>query len=487
MTNSETTESRPPSGGRSLRQLATTGAAWALLTYGGTHALRLGSNLVLTRLLFEEAFGLMALTSVFLTGLQLFSDIGIGPSVVQNKEGDRREFLDTAWTLQIGRGAILWLLGSAGAIPFSRFYGEPELVRLIPAVATTALIAGFNSTKLFTAQRHLGIKPLALLDVGSNLIGIVTMIVWAFISPTIWALVSGGIVTSIVKLTLSHVALPGENNRIRWDERSARELIRFGRWLFLSTALTFFVSHSDRLIFGKMIPVSLLGVYSIGATLARFPRQALSEVGSKILFPVCSRVENEGGDMPSVFAKMRWPLLAAGGWMLAGFMGGGQTIIDILYDNRYAQAGWMLQVISMANWFYVLQSTGGAPILSQGRAYFIVLANVGRLIGIIAFTMIGYDSYGFPGALFGYSASEIARYLLLGTALSRMGVNVFKMDALLTLLVGISATAGYWGANWARAAGLHIVVEAGVVFVLVSAVWAPIGWPYLAKRLRARG
>jgi hypothetical protein len=36
-----------------------------------------GRNLILTRLLFPEAFGLMALVQVFVVGLQMFSDIGI--------------------------------------------------------------------------------------------------------------------------------------------------------------------------------------------------------------------------------------------------------------------------------------------------------------------------------------------------------------------------------------------------------------------------
>ena len=69
----------------------------------------LASNLILTRLLFPEAFGLMALGSVVLVGLQMFSDAGIGPSIAQSPRGDDPEFLDTAWTAQVLRGVILWL------------------------------------------------------------------------------------------------------------------------------------------------------------------------------------------------------------------------------------------------------------------------------------------------------------------------------------------------------------------------------------------
>src|SRR4051812_6290963 len=76
-------------------------AVWAMLGFGGGQALRFAGNLVLTRLLMPEAFGLMVLVNTFLMGLALFSDIGVGTSVIQNKRGDERAFLDTAWTISV--------------------------------------------------------------------------------------------------------------------------------------------------------------------------------------------------------------------------------------------------------------------------------------------------------------------------------------------------------------------------------------------------
>ena len=99
---------RPGLFARALRGSALTAGSYAI-----TQGLRLGSNLILTRLLFPEAFGLMALVSVFLVGLAMFSDIGIGPAISHSKRGDEPGFLDTAWTLQVARGVILWLGASA--------------------------------------------------------------------------------------------------------------------------------------------------------------------------------------------------------------------------------------------------------------------------------------------------------------------------------------------------------------------------------------
>ncbi|MFN3500356.1 MAG: oligosaccharide flippase family protein, partial [Pannonibacter indicus] len=73
------------------------GTAISLAGTGGQQLLRLASNLALTRLLFPEAFGLMALIQTFMVGLQMFSDIGIRPSIIQNKRGEEADFLNTAW------------------------------------------------------------------------------------------------------------------------------------------------------------------------------------------------------------------------------------------------------------------------------------------------------------------------------------------------------------------------------------------------------
>ena len=94
--------------GRALRGSALTAGSFAI-----TQGLRLASNLVLTRLLFPEAFGLMALVSVVVVGLQMFSDTGVGPAISRSPRGDDSTFLDTAWTINLIRGVLRWGLTCA--------------------------------------------------------------------------------------------------------------------------------------------------------------------------------------------------------------------------------------------------------------------------------------------------------------------------------------------------------------------------------------
>lgn len=164
----------------SLRKQAIRGSVWTLAGYGASQILRFGSNLILARLLVPEYFGLMSLVNVFIIGLHLFSDIGLGPSIIQNKRGDDPDFLNTVWTMQIIRSVFLWLGSVLIAWPVSKFYNEPQLFLLLPVVGLSTLISGFGSTAPFTLNRHIALGKLAIFELGGQVISVIVMIVWAW-------------------------------------------------------------------------------------------------------------------------------------------------------------------------------------------------------------------------------------------------------------------------------------------------------------------
>ena len=78
-----------------------------MLGFGASHCLRLGFNLVITRILYPELFGLISLVYTIVSGLTFFCDVGITPAAVRDPRGGDRDFLNTAWTMQIVRGLAI--------------------------------------------------------------------------------------------------------------------------------------------------------------------------------------------------------------------------------------------------------------------------------------------------------------------------------------------------------------------------------------------
>lgn len=378
------------------------GSALTAGSYAVTQALRLASNLVLTRLLFPEAFGLMALVSVFLIGLSMFSDVGIGPAISQSRRGDDPEFLDTAWTIQVWRGLLLWLTTCLFAWPAAQLYQAPQLLTLLPAAGLTLLIGGFNPTRIDSANRHLLLGRLTLLDLIAQVIGIVAMVALAFAMRSVWALVIGAIIGSVAKLVLTHQGLPGQRNRFRWEPTAGRELIHFGKWIFLSTACGFLLSQGDKAILGAYLQLDQLGVYNIGYFLASFPVLLGGAVTGRVLIPIY-RDHPPAASAGNAARLRRLRIVLTGGMLallgLMGFVGG--PLVDLLYDARYAQAGAIVVAIACVQMPLVIGMTYDQSALAAGdsRNYFWVMAVRAGLQSLCFW--LGAAQFGLKGALFG--------------------------------------------------------------------------------------
>lgn len=464
----------------SLGARAGTAAVWSFAGFGASQVVRLAGNLVLTRLLFPEAFGLMAIAGVLMQGLMLFSDIGIGPSIIQHERGEDRRFLGTAFTIQVARGALLTILSIFLAWPFAEFYDEPRLVAIVIVVGASSLVQGFNSTKVFTVGRQLDLKRLTLIELGSQMLGSVVMVGWALVSPTYWALAAGGLVTPLAKTILSHLAIPGPRDRFDWHRPSVRSLARFGRWIFVSTVMTFFAGQSDRMIFAKLVPLDLLGVYSTAAMLAMMPPTLFGVIERRVVFPVYSAVNREGRPLAPTFMRMRASFLTAGGLTCAVLIATGPALIEMLYDDRYREAGWMVQALTLGTWLNLLEMTYGAVHLATGRAQWVAAASFAKVIGIVVGVTVGHWIAGFVGAVIGFSLSELLRYLVLLAGARVMKLPGIGQDLSLTGIIAATALAGHWLGGQVDAQGFGRFWS-----LLATLVGAGIGWlPLLLRTLR---
>lgn len=413
-----TERTRPASGnvfsGNGLMARVLRSASWLMIGYGGSQALRLAANLILARLLFPEAFGLMALVNVAVVGLSLFSDVGIGPSIAQSKRGDDPVFLNTAWTIQVIRGFALWGGTCLLAWPMAWFYGAPELMWFLPIAGIGLAIAGFNPTRIETANRHLLVGRLTMLDLISQVIGVSVMVLLAWITQSVIALVLGGVLQAVAKLLLTHFGLPGPRNRFQWEKPAVTELVTFGKWIFLSTAFWFLTSQGDRAILGKFVSLEVLGIYNIAYFLASFPMLLGHAVNQRVLIPVYR--DKPALEAPENLRKQRILRAGLSGTILSMLLGMalvGPWLSDFLYDVRYQQAGAMIVLISLALVPAVITMTYDQAALAAGdsRSFFAFTASRATLQTLLF--LLGTAQFGLIGGIMALGLAMIAAYPVL--------------------------------------------------------------------------
>lgn len=434
------------------------GSGWVALGYGAGQGLRLISNLVLTRLLFPEAFGLMALVTVFLVGLQMFSDFGTRQSILQSKRGDDPDFLDTAWTVQVVRGGILWLATLALAWPAAWLYDAPLLAWLLPVAGLTLVISGFLPTRIDTANRHLNMGRITGLELAAQAVGIAAMVALALATGSIWALVVGAIIGALAKLALAPLILPGRRNRLRWERPAVAELLHFGKWIFLSTVSGFLVAQGDKAILGGFISMEMLGLYNIGFFLASFPVMLAVTVSAQVLIPLY-RSAPPGASAENFGRVRRLRMGMTGGVLTLLLVLGlfGPALVGLLYDPRYAASGVLLVLIVCVQIPNLIGLSYDSAALAAGdsRRFFYLQALRGLLL--VSALLAGAASHGLPGALAGQALATLAVHPVIIWLARRHGV----WDALHDAVFGVLGLAGMALILWCNRGAIAMLVLPG--------------------------
>jgi len=438
----------------SLRRRSLHAGAWA----GGGHitgqVLRLGGNLVLTRLLMPEAFGLMAVISALVLTLNLVFDMGSGPVIVQSKRGGEQEFLNTAWTLHIIRGLIIWLVAILVALGIvygqshhlfkqGSVYDDLRLPLLIVVTTFSMVLLGLGSVNGKLAERNLELRRITTIELSAQVFSTLAMIVAAVLTRSIWSLVIGTLLSAGVRCVLSHLYLPGPPPRLRLEREALDELISKGKWVMVSSVLSLIVLAGDRLLLSGLFDVTTMGLYSIAFGLAGMASSTVYAVLGKIMLPSFSEiVRDRPHQLNDTYRKFQQLTdLCVGG--IAGCMYvASDMIIDVLYDDRYQGAAHifaMLAIGTIGGRFFVAEQI----YMAMGRTALLPAATLPRVIVLLAGLPIGYHLAGLNGALVAIVASSFVNWPIAIWFRAQHGLNSLRNDIYLPIAVAAGLSVGW--------------------------------------------
>lgn len=408
-------------------------AGWVSATFIAQQTLRLVSNVVLAWLLAPALLGTMLLINTLRTGGELLTDVGVGQSIVNNPSGNEPAFYNTAWTIQIVRGLILFALAIALTVPIARLYGKAELLILLPAVAPIFIITGLTSPARFLLQKRLEVRKLALFDLAAALFGTAVQIGLALYTPTIWALVWGLLIGTAGPAVASFFLIDWRSHRLRWEKEAVRAVLHFGKWVFLSSLIYFLAMNFDRLYFADAIPIALLGVYGIARTFADTITLLFQRMGSLLIFPKVSASQQRGFDLQRAIRPIRLATLLVAATGLALAVALADRFIYLIYDERYHAAGFFLSILLVGSWFGILATMADAMMMGVGKPSGVALSNGTKLVVIAVALPLLLPRYGMNAALFTFVLADAVRYAMLAWRKRGVGLSFLRQDAALTL------------------------------------------------------
>jgi O-antigen/teichoic acid export membrane protein len=429
------------------------GTVWTVGAFGASQLLRLGTNVILTRLLAPELFGLMLVVNTLMTGVQLISDVGIGQNIVYSKNAEKPAFYNTAWTIQIIRSIGVWLAFMAASVPAARFYEMPVLATILPIAGISILVGGLQAVSPSILQKRLEFAKLNVFQLVTGVFSAAAFVLLGYLTRTIWSLVAGGIVASVVSTAASFFLLPELKHKFCLDRRVAWEIVNYGKWIFVSSIVYFLSGNFDRLYFAKVVPLQLLGVYGIARSISELLAIVAARLGNTVVFPFIA----SHADMPRDSLRLHLiPIRSQFLWLTALgcslFVATADLAIKIIFDQRYHAAGWMLPILIVGAWFSTVAMINESTLLGLGRPFYLTVGYSVRFVLLVFGLPISLKFGGLVGGIVALAMIEMCRYIAIFVGQKRERFSFGGQD--LGITIAMFLMIGLWeGLRWVSGLG----------------------------------
>jgi O-antigen/teichoic acid export membrane protein len=393
---------------RVLRQVNFTGELFSsTFTYAVGSAIRLGSSLILTRLLAPDAYGMFGILLSFLFTLEMISDVGTTGLLIRHQRGADTKFVHTVWTVRlirsVGNGVILFL----AAPVIARIYNVPELVGAFRVLSIWFLLFGAESMSFILAQRDQKARISNYMDLASSAVMTAFVIVAAARLHSYYALVYGFLVQRLFLAISSHFFYRNIGVGIAFDREALVDQFKFARFVLPSSVLTLVLSQYDKLVLLKFFDLTVLGVYGLAQNMLGPVSGVIVRNARVVLYARCSHYFREDREaVRGRYYSENHKLMLVGVLMPAVLAGSAEFLVRILYDPRYAAAGSILQIQSIGAVISAFLNASENVLVASGKTNMVLRGNIFRVCTVIPSTVLGFYVFGLAGFLwFGVAAA----------------------------------------------------------------------------------
>lgn len=445
----------------SLAKRVRSGAGWNAGSSLATQVLAIVRSVIIARLLTPGDFGLFGMVMTVVAAAGALTSFGFDLSVIVKKQEDDSELtraLNTAWTADLLRRLLISVALLLAMYPVARFYQEPLLLQIMPVIAITPFIQGFQNIGLVLWRKSLNFAPLVVYEQTSGIITTVIAVVLALVLRNYWALALIQLLGAVISVALSYV-LHSYRPRLQLDRRLLSESLSFGKHMFFISVMTYVTTTADNVMVGRLVGPAELGSYLLAYNVAvGVPITILTSVATSVMIPAyaelrdgsAQRIGSIVNQVLAVGAALLTLMLLPLGLFAAEFIG-------VVYGAQWSAAVPLLQVLVLLGFVRGLANLLSPVSIGMDRPDMEAKAKTaeGLLYLVILYVLIA--RYGAVGAAWAgvimYSVAFLIRLHFVRHLVARTMLHVSR-----TLFVALSAAVS------------GVVVGLALTFLLDSAL-----------------
>ena len=293
---------KSPRSDLSLSQRAIRGGVWVFALNITNRLLGLIRTIVLARVLAPGDFGVMGIALLTMFTLEIFSKMGFDIALIQKKE-DTNAYLDTAWTIQVMRGILIFSILFVSAPLVGAFFDVPKAVAIVRVIAFAELFKGFASIGVIYFLKELEFNKQFLYQFSRIIADLAVAIPAALILRSVWALAFGLLSGLLVQLVVSYIIHP-YRPKLEINRDKFRDLFSFGKWILSSSILIFIVTQGDDIFVGKLLGSAALGLYQMAFRISNISATEVTHVISQVTFPVYAKLQDNVPELRNAYLKV---------------------------------------------------------------------------------------------------------------------------------------------------------------------------------------
>lgn len=349
---------------------------------------------VLARLLPPQAFGVIAIATVFIVFFSIFSDMGLSSAIIQKRNLTKNDY-DNLFSFTGYTGAILGLLFFCGSDLIAKFYNDHQLLNICRLLSLNILFATLNIVPNGLLLRDKEFKFIGLRTLGVQIgLGLISIIA-AYMGAGVYALLINPVLGSLVVLVLNYLKQPV---RFRFSPslESVKKVASYSIYTFGFSLINYFTRNLDKLLIGKVFGMSPLGYYEKSYRLMLLPVQNLTSVITPVLHPVLADYQDNLSAQIDKYLKLIKMLALIGMPVTAFLFFSAEQLVLIVFGNQWEPSVPVFRILSLSAGIQIVGSTSGAiyQAINKTKVMFYLgvcntLVNVcGLLVGVFVLKSI---------------------------------------------------------------------------------------------------
>ncbi|MBE0535804.1 MAG: lipopolysaccharide biosynthesis protein [Phycisphaerae bacterium] len=383
-----------------------------------TQALFTIKFIIVLRMLAVDDIGLIGVAALMMATLTNFSETGFRAAMVQ-KRGEIETYLNTAWSLEVIRGAALFTLLFLAAPLAAQMKVPPEKVGLTIAVirilGVSLLLGPLGSMATIYFTKELQFRKSFWLQSTAEIVDFIVTVTVALLYRSIWAVVAGKLAAGIVSVIVSYRMHP-YRPRFAIDRQKAKEMWRFGRWIFSINVIGFLMTQGDDYFVWGTLGVMALAYYQTAYKFANIPATQITTVISQVAFPAYAKLQHDIPRLRNAYLKV-FELTAFLAFPCTGLIFILARDFVILFPGEQ----WLpivpaMQILALKGLERSLGASRGPLFSAVGKPGTSTGLQIVKLVALIAFIYPFTHRWGFVGTsalivIIGMAAQPFGLYL----------------------------------------------------------------------------